>query len=509
MEETKNKFLTPNSTITAGDIQFFDAIEPPLLSGSYNLKAEQAITGVVNEDGSKPAPYLADKSFLVQGPQFSISLSAVHTQYPAPLTIGRFGTDMPNIVLTDMSLPWSRPIDPLNPDDNLNVPWMGLLTIYPNEMDIEATELSATNKVSKPKSVTISELLNPGGSTLGPTLDEADIKEAMDTKLTVVDMDFKLFQSITPKINELPFLAHGRAVNTDGKVMLGMEGDGYFSLLVGNRLPKSGTPTEPAVNTMLMVSFEGFSKYLRGGSAAPSGIDSVRLVLLNSWNFKVTEAEASFLNMMSNLCEKNRGGVKLMQMPGASNATDATAKKALEIGYNALQNNMRVGETATSWYRGPMVPAPTLRDDFSDGTYLYSDHAMHYDPSTGIFNHAYSAAWQIGRLLALSDGSFANSFFDWRNSYINSINRQASQQGVDINSQKIGAAVMLKPDDKQKLVTSVRSLFTNQIKDINWPKVETRSKTMLGNHLPGVLSEQEKKTIFNNDEDPLLSLLKK
>lgn len=505
-----SQFLDPNSKIQPGDIQFFDAIEPPLLSGSYTLSATQKIEGVVNENGSTPAPYITNKDFSVQGPQFSIGNTVVHTQYPAPLAIGNYGNDLPNVVLTDMSLPWSRPIDPLNVEENPNVPWMGLLTIYPDEMQPDATEINATNKVLGPKSVTVRDLVTPGNNTLGPALDVNNIGISPDTKVTVVDIDFTTFQNIAPKLEELPFLAHGRAVNTDGKVMLGMEGDGYFSLLIGNRLPKSGTPGVPAVNNIFLVSFEGFSSYLRGGSPAPTGIDKIRLVLLNAWNFKATAEGGSFLNLINNLCNVGGGGVQLMQMPGANtDIADPTAKMALQIGYTALQNNMRAGETATSWYRGPLVPSPTIRVDFpapAGNTYLYSDNAIHYDPNTGIFNHSYSAAWQIGRLLALSDGSFANGFFDWRNAYINNVNRQAAQSTIQSNVAKMSLG---DEQESTTLLQGVRSLFSNQIKDVEWPQIESREKNMLGEHLPGVLTEEEKMDIVNNDEDPLLALLNK
>jgi len=388
---------------------------------------------------------------------------------------------------------------------------MGLLTIYPGEMTPDDKTISDTNKVIGPHTVTISELLNPGGVIQGPELDAAEIGISMDTKVTVVDIDFETFKSIAPTLEELPFLAHGRAVNTEGKVMLGMEGDGYFSLLIGNRLPKAGTDTAPAVNNIFMVSYEGHSAHLRNGSDLPSGKTQVRLVLLSSWKFNASAAKASFLTLMADLCDEGRGGVKLMQMPGTNEViSNETAKKALKIGYTALQNDMRVGEKMTAWYRGPLVPSPTKRDDFAYGTYIYSDHAMHYDPKNGMFNHSYSAAWQIGRLLALSDGSFSRAFFAWRNSYINEINRQAAQEKVNNNAAAVASPeVSAKMAKSKGLVTGVQSMFAGKMKDVDWPQFNTRQKEMLGEHLPGVLTEDEKQSIFDNDEDPLMALLKK
>lgn len=503
--------LTQHSTIGVGQIRFHDAIEPPLLAGAYQLSAVQTIQNVPN--GSEPVEptYTADQELRVQGPQFSLKPGTVFSMYPAPLQIGRYDDDLPNVVMTDFSLPWSRPIDPANPSNYKDTPWMGLLTIYPDEYIPGSTSITPDNKIIGPKVVPITDLITPTETNvLGPGINSADVNVPLDTKITVVDMDFAYFQAITPTRDELPFLAHGREVNTGGKVILGMEGDGYFSLLIGNRLPMPGTkgaagaPDIPAKNYVFMVSYEGQSDYLRGGKNPPTGKTQIRLVLLNSWDFKATPAEGSFLTLMADLCNPGRGGVDLLQMPGSDQEiSDPTAKEALQIGYVALQNDLRVGEKMTSWYRGPLTPAPTKRS-FDYGPYLYSDHAMHYDPKTGIFNHAYSAAWQIGRLLALSDGSFAAALFKWRNDYINQINRKAASRNVEQN-----AALIAGDGDLTKLEHSVRALFSDRIIHVDWPKIETRRQNALGEHLPGVLSAAEKQEILENDEDPLLAIIQK
>lgn len=502
-------FLTQQSSISPGEIRFFDAIEPPLLAGEYTLSAQQQINNVPNPGGPATPQYLSDQTILVTGPQFAIGPTVIHSQYPAPLTTGEYSAALPNVVLTDFALPWSRPIDPLQPDANPNVPWMGLLTLYPGEIQPGGTSITANNKVIGPKSVTISELITPTEQDVqGPALDAADIGVSMNTPVTVVDMDFATFQAISPRLEEVPFLAHGREVNTDGKVMLGMDADGYFSLLIGNRFPQAGTDDTPAENHVFLVSFEGHSAYLRGGQAPPKA--QIRLVLLASWKFMASAAVSSFLSEMADLCLPNHGGVQLMQMPGDLNGVQIdTAREALQIGYTALQNDMRVGEKATSWYRGPLVPAPTKRD-FTYGPYLYSDHAMHYDPSTGIFDHSYSAAWQIGRLLALSDAHFARAFFTWRNNYINEVNQQAASAELDANVAKLmGEGADQVPNGTGGLPGGVQLLLARGMKKAQWPLFTPRGEAMLGDHLPGVLSREERQQLLERDEDPLIAILKK
>lgn len=503
-KKIENKSTISCSPIIAGDIKFYDNIEPPLKAGKYTLEATQSIGGVTNGGNELPS-YEANKDFLVRGTQFSIKQSVIHSKYPAAMAIGSFGSTLPNVVLSDFSLPWSRPINPAKPEENMDTPWLGLLTIHPTEAGM----------VSKPKYVSISELVKPGlkpedKNVQGPIIDPNTTGLPSSTQVMVVDVDFKYFQTISPSLDDLQFLAHGRAVNTDGKVMLGMDADGLFSLLIGNRLPDGGAPgSEGLDNNILMVSFEGHQDHLRGGKAPTKS--KIRLVLLYSWKFKELPVKASFLADMANLCDPGSGGVSLMQMPGdISNVKNETAKKALEIGYTALQNDMRVGEQTTTWYRGPLVPTPTSRqEDLNYGTYLYGDRAIHYDPSTGIFDHSYAAAWQIGRLLALSDGAFARSLFEWRNSYILVALQAASQKTIKANVKTLAAVDKNDPLASESLVSGLQFTLGRALMEQEWPTVKSRSSKMLGSHLPGILNEEEKEEILINNEDPLLVILTK
>ena len=206
-----------------------------------------------------------------------------------------------------------------------------------------------------------------------------------------------------------------------------MDEDGWFSVVVGNRLARAG-----AENQVFLVSLEGHREHLPGNTV--SGYTSIRLVCLVRWSFTAAPARGDFLCLVRAL--EQRGGVDLLQLPhtpydkqpqaaeeaaeegaeeGAGKPAGQVAGEALDIGYVPLLNNTRSGETTTSWYRGPFTPVPTRADD--NGPYYYSDHAIRYDPETGLFNLAYAGAWQIGRLLALSDAPFARALFDWRRRY--------------------------------------------------------------------------------------------
>ncbi|SFU19111.1 hypothetical protein SAMN04489724_0102 [Algoriphagus locisalis] len=496
-----NSIITDPGTVAAGDIQFFDSIQPPLKTDNYTLSAKQTIQNVV-DSGDNPE-YDALKKLTIDGPRFVLQPSNIHSLFPPPNQVGNFANFLPNIVFNDFSLPWSRAIDPGKTTQNEDTPWMGLLTLY----EAEYLETSSSRKISTPQTVSTSQLVNPGAGVLPPDLG-TEFKGSDDEKVTVIDIDLEYFQAIAPKLEELKYLSHARAVNTDGKVILNMDADGCFSLCIGNRVPGVGQR-----NMILLVSFEGHQDHLNSASITGS-FSKIRLVHLGSWEFTTSKFDREFLTMMEAICQPGNGGTSLIQL-STDQATEknATAKEALDIGYVALQNKMRVGENATSWYRGPLVPSPTKRgssqpqDGGNYGPYIYSDHAMHYDPGTGIFNHAYSAAWQIGRLLALSDATFAQGMFNWRAEYLKSIINQAKQKktqaaAASIQGEMSGAGPL-------NLHAATRSFFSDAFKKVDWDTLKTRKQKMLTDQFPAVFTEVEKKAIEENDEDPLLKLHQK
>ncbi|NIG56676.1 hypothetical protein [Chitinophaga sp. Cy-1792] len=488
---------TPGS-IGPGMIRFYDAILNPLEAGIYTLEAKQEINDL---PGENPAPYIATQDLVVDGPRFAINPAEIHMVYPPANSEGLYDNNMPNMVFTSFTLPWARSIDPatttrmatLAVDNDQNpIPWIGLLTIYPDDLK---------NKVGEPQVMKASEVVKPADSKiLPPAL--GDLLGADDTLVTVTDIDLAYFQAIAPSLDELPFLAHGREVNTGGKILLGMEDDGCFSLVFGNRLPMAA-----AENTMFLVSYEGHQEHLHG-STISGGYTKIRLVLLGSWQFRAKAAQGSFIQLMANLCEPGRGGVKLLQMPlsAATGQISADAEKALQMGYVPLQNNMRQGEESTSWYRGPLIASPTKRD-LAYGPYHYSDHAIHYDPETGIFNHAYSTAWQTGRLLALSDASFSSAMFTWRNNYLYGI--LASSRQLDNSKLSAIAGSMNNNKSSENAREAVVMLMSGGFSKVKWPQITSRSAAVLQDGLPGVFTSEEKTAMAIEDTDPLLMLVNK
>jgi hypothetical protein len=390
-----------------GQIEFYEAILPPLGAGLYQLVTQQVVT-LKSEDRT----YGLTTPFQVDGPRFRLQPNEVQQVYPPANLTGSYEESLPHVVFRMPTLPWSRTIDGSAPGDTVSTPWLALLTFYPEDLMAGSAPISA-------QQMTLNDLLTPAdANVLPPQIDKAQFSaEELAQPLLAIDVPSEVFNGITPSLADLPFLAHARQVNTDGKEILGLAADGYFSVVIGNRLPKPD-----AQNTALVVSLEGQQTRIRGNAPPPAGT-FVRVAVLASWSYTCAAARGDFLEILRAI--PDQGGVDLLQMPhdaftGTLTTAETTAQEALETGYVPLLNNTRSGEETTSWYRSPGVPEATSLDP--NGPYVLSDMAIRYDPGpmdgitpgSGLFNATYAAAWQIGRLLALSDAAFARRLFQWR-----------------------------------------------------------------------------------------------
>lgn len=488
-------------TVAPGQIEFFDTIQPPLPAAPYELKVTQKIVGL--KDGSKPA-YTAVQPFIVDGPRFQIDPTSIHMVFPPANQAGTFPGVLPNMVFSSFALPWMRAIDPTAKSNTEApaTPWMGILTVYADELPD-----GGQPQMSVPTTSTAGALVSTAdNTTLPPVL--PDVAATDTTPAVTIEMNLAYFQAIAPMLTELPMLAHAREVNTDGKVMLGMDEDGCFSVVMSNRVVEND-----AKNTVFLVSFEGHQDHLPGGPAIPSNYTKIRLAVLGSWSFTALAASGTFLELMQDLCEPGRGGVGLLMMPeAAATASDPNADSAIQCGYTALQNDMRDGEVSTALYRGPFVPAPTA-EDFTYGPYRASDQAMHYDPDTGVFNHAYAAAYQIGRLLALSDATFVQDLIAWRRKFLSSATRTANEQAVEQPFLRAldGVKGDARPVPGVGIPALMGTFMATQLHPVraSLPVVSPRGQFPRLAAVPGIVPKDEIEGIASGGEDPIVALRNK
>ena len=286
---------------------------------------------------------------------------------------------------------------------------MALLTLDDEEIEQHKVVL---------QSVPLHEMFGPLATVWRPDLpkepgERTDPAAENPDHCLVADMPTSLFREIAPLATELRYLAHARQVGTEDKDVADAVADGWFSVVVGNRLPANGKR-----NHGLLVSLEGFEHLLQ--AEPPAGIPgTVRLAVLKQWTY-VADGP-TFREYLDALTENGEDGsekdVWLRVYPGRDGTPDESVQKALDLGYTALTHATRQGGRTVSWYRGPLVPTP-----LDAGTYhpihANADEALRYDETTGLFDVSYAAAWQLGRLLALQKSDFARSLLNRRSGYV-------------------------------------------------------------------------------------------
>jgi hypothetical protein len=492
-----------------GHVIYYDHARPPLPSGDYELEVGQAIDPrtATNSQVGASFPPPSRYPFSVVGPRFTLDPAEIHSVYPPAKARGPFMNRLPNVVLRRRTLPWERRLS----DSNAQAPWLALLLIDQEEIDSGAVTLL------EPPNCTVAMILD-GDSTNWidppqmPAQSEPITTADRAQKCLGLEITRALFEKIAPLESELSMLTHVRQVNTDDKELLGMDEDGWFAVIISNRLPQPGhsyvaclvsleglrealpapedtpwtddlndridpgpvgpaipvTPVPPpttipvipqprppvvpvipgvpggpgvvinaesavaeriapaAINfdearlTVAVTEYNFFSPAFRydvaAGLFARIIIPKIRLFVLARWDF-ACEGEGDFEFLMKNL--PRRGGVAMLgAAPGDALAPDqqpdARFNVALQSGHVPLTHTTRAGETTAAWYRGPLTPIGVARE--TGGPYHTSDQARRVDPLTGLENLGYAAAFEIGRLLALSDPRFSLALLNWRRS---------------------------------------------------------------------------------------------
>ena len=430
------------STPALGQMVLYDDITPPLVDNSYRLTLQTNVT----IDGT-PQPLDSKQAFFdIEGPRFRLNPADVATVVPPRNGHGPFTEVVPHIAIYRRTLPWERKINPDGsavpvPKTNSDLPalpqdvlpWLALLLFEEGEYTLLQNQ---PLEQVLPKDVL--QALNP---PQGVTCDAIEV--ASD-----------LLAAVMPSLEELQLLAHVRQVNVEDRELSVGSKDGFFSVIVSNRLPSPNSkcraclvslegrlslvPTEPPAQQLgfspifggnivianLPTGVAGNLAALPAAATAPAAAtlhganltfinppgvvlnpilierQVTRLVLLYSWQYE-TIGDNNFRGLMQNL---DVGLVGKLENPGHPPLTDTSHLK--------VDIAERSGASQLAWYRGPLVPFQLTRDTL--GPYHSADQCRRASPETGGEDVSYAAAFEVGRLLAAADPRLAQELMRWR-----------------------------------------------------------------------------------------------
>ncbi|HKQ08991.1 MAG TPA: hypothetical protein VJ464_27970 [Blastocatellia bacterium] len=372
---------TDGATTSSGKVEFIQYHKPGLIAGDYEISVTQKVATIA--DGKiPPESFPASRGFVVLGERFELKPEDIYALFPPEGSVGDHSNALPHLVLNRSTLPWERRA---NPASDL-APWLALLLF---------DQLEAPT----PQVITLGELKNGSDSTIKFPGFSFEYEQSEQDKVTVIDVQKSLLQTLLPAEEELELLAHVR----QGKDTQGDQTVGETAVIIGNRLPRRG-----AISVAHLVSVE--ERYTGGGFDYQQALDDdrIRLVSLKSWSFACADEAHNFKSLLTHL-NLQPGTLRLPAGPSPE------AEKYLSMGYVPLTHYLRRGAQTVSWYHGPLSPAGNPLEISLPAP--AADQLVRYDPSSGLFDISYAAAWELGRLLALQSKQFSVSLYNWKRAH--------------------------------------------------------------------------------------------
>lgn len=363
--------------VTVKKAVFAESCAPPLKSGEYIMTASLCSKTLGDS-------FPVKQELWVEGERFAIQEEDICCVYPPAGSRGSFGNSLPHIVFYRKTLPWERSADAqkngLSATPSFHTPWLALLQLREGE----AKTVSAD---------TVKNALHPASSDIYvPHLHLR--KEEENDMCSYIDLETTLFREVFPAYEDLPYLCHARKTEPYAKSddLCGPENE-WCSVIMGARMPDvSG---EGRKNSVYLVSLEGYDNYSMNDKI--DGFSCIRLFVLHSWTYEAVSVPWHFKEICKNL---NAGSLTLPAQDGQE-----AALSFLEHGYVPMRHQIRNGDSAVSFYRGPLTPTAVKHREIPSVS--SSDSLYVYDPEIGMFDVSYACAWQIGRLAALNQKSIA------------------------------------------------------------------------------------------------------
>lgn len=382
-----------------GYLQFFDSEIPGLQAGHYEIEADISLPNADTDFYQQSNK----QDFDVQGPQFSIDASEIHSMFPGDNSNGDFSQVLPVISLMTPALPWERA---MTASDN-SIPWMALLVFSANELNIDPVSHSPVI------TTTVDALLAEEYGMLKPDIDPSFLTDTiLSSQVNTIVISTAVFTAVTPRLNELSMLARCCMIDPSSQPINNDMVNNYYAEVMANRFPQSKNSSDDsgAVNYVQLVSLEGLADYLTDNPEWPVTIETVQLVSLASWSFTSTpQPGQSFAALSTQLISSanNNPDNLLLRIPVTDDGSDAAAR--INDGYTALSYETITGAASFCWYRGPFIPYPAVPLPTDATGYLQPAGAMIYDEANAIFDNSYSTAWSIGRAMALADPSLTSA----------------------------------------------------------------------------------------------------
>lgn len=222
----------------------------------------------------------------------------------------------------------------------------------------------------------------------------------------------------TPDLRRYSYMAHVREVHggfmastTQEKAQI------QYGVVVSLRTAPPVVDRETRMISHL-VSLEGLDKLQTNANAKLATLNS-----LHAWHWKCTPPErTSFVDAVAALGktvqplrvpDQDLQAFSQPDDPGKSDDSPLAASnrwlvEKLKSGYTLLPHTTITGEKVMALFRRPLCPGIPDNQGVKPWS-LFGTDLQVLDAATGMFNLSYSAAWNLGRTLAIADRAFTTS----------------------------------------------------------------------------------------------------
>ncbi|PNP40266.1 hypothetical protein TGAMA5MH_07795 [Trichoderma gamsii] len=422
--------------LAPGEIRLYPFDELSLNGGLHQVKVSQTIEAPAaprdsDQNSQTDAIEAIEQAPIIVAPRFSLQPGAVDFVFPTPGTQAEH-TVLPHVVFTDPHLPWIRspsaahlPSDEGKKTDRSRTTWLALMVFSMEELQMDQSDidnimrnLPSDESAKREQSETCALRMLAGDTPkLNGVINTTAFNKTADAKDTaeptdVVVLPGKLFTALFTepggdgsKLNVASYkhMAHVRHIATDGMANAGSkDDDALFSIVISRRtgLIDSNLPTPLVVHLLSLVFDEKMP--------VPTANDRVAMTSLHSWTYTCLPskngAELNILRTGDNAKPKS-----FVSDDASEDLSIADLVKARQAdGYTLSRTRTVTGEVTATILRGPLVPRRVqrpLRDGFTMQSNDGSDLAI-FDNKLSLLDTTYSSAWQLGKTLAMADGSF-------------------------------------------------------------------------------------------------------